>query len=85
MKLLVPITLPMMLLILSVATANTYILGSHQVSFNSEPYNSSTKFDTPSYNLSQSNDWTYTLNMTVDPQHILKIMINELSIADYSR
>jgi hypothetical protein len=84
MKTLLPIMLLIMLL--PATTASTYILGSHQVSFNvSEPYNSSAKFDTPSYNLSQSNDWTYTLNMTVDQQHILKIMINELSISDYGR
>jgi hypothetical protein len=66
--------------------AKTYHLGSHNVSFNvSEPYNSSAKLDTPSYNLSQSNDWTYTLNMTVDSQHTIKIMVNELSIPDYGR
>ena len=75
-----------MFLLLSLTCANTYILGSHQVSFNvSEPYNSSAKFDTPSYNLSASNDWTYTLNLTADSQHVIKIMVNELTVPDFGR
>jgi hypothetical protein len=75
-----------LLLILPTATGSSYVLGSHQVNFNvSEPYNSSAKLDTPTYNMSGPNSWMYTLNMTADSQHILKVMVLELAIPDYGR
>lgn len=84
--LLMKILLLILLLILPTAAGGTYTLGSHQVSFNvSEPYNSSAKLDTPYYNLSASNDWTYVLNMTVDSRHSIKVLVNELTVPDYGR
>jgi len=80
------VALIMFLALIPITCASSMVLGHHQVTFNvSEPYNSSAKLDTPYYNLSASNDWTYVLNMTVDSQHALKIMVNELTIPDFDR
>ena len=77
------VILIMFLTLLPLSCASTYILGSHQVSFNvSEPYSSSAKIDPPTY-MSSSDCWIYDLNMTIDTQHSIFIRVNELSSPDY--
>ncbi len=77
------VILIILLTLLPLASANTYTLGSYQVSFNvSEPYNSSAMFDIPFHLPDDS--WAYTLNMT-DGSKIIEVIILELSKPDYSR
>jgi len=79
------LALILLLMLIPLTSASTYTLGSHQVSFNvSEPYNSSAKLDPPTY-VADSNTWWYTLNMTNDSEHYLRVSVLELSYADYSR
>ena len=79
------LALIMFLALLPLTSASTYTLGSHQVSFNvSEPYSSSAKIDTPSYN-SDLDSWCYILKMENDSHHSITVSVLELSIADYGR
>jgi hypothetical protein len=67
-----------LLIILPTATAGTYPLGSHQVSFDvSEPYNSSAKIDPPTH-VPEGESWMYNLEMTPDEEHIIQITVVEL-------
>jgi hypothetical protein len=73
------VILIMFLALLPLTCASTYIVGSHQVSFNvSEPYNSSAKIDPPIHVPEGGDCWMYNLNMTPDQQHDIIITVIEL-------
>lgn len=72
------IILIMFLALLPLTCAGSYILGSHQVSFNvSEPYNSSAEIGLPTY-VPEGDSWMYNLEMAPDNKSPIKITVIEL-------
>lgn len=72
------VILIMFLALSSLTCASTYVLGSHQISFNiSEPYNSSAKIAPPTH-VPEGESWIYNLEMVPDEEHIIKITVVEL-------
>lgn len=73
------VVLMVFLTLLPLASASTYTMGSHLVSFNvSEPYNSSAKIGLPTY-VPEGDSWMYNLEMaSADNMSLIKITVIEL-------